>query len=82
MKVSKLNSDGSQEVLVQTTRDEYHSITDSQSRERYIARYGDQDLQFSVEKQVFEVINNPSFQLQRKRYIEAKVNDCLRWGCE
>jgi hypothetical protein len=79
MKISEINLTG-QEIRVQTKTDAWAIIWSEYQLQMYIQEFGDVEI---IEKDNcenwFEV---PAFKDQIASYVEMKIADCARWGCE
>jgi hypothetical protein len=79
MKISEINLTG-QEIRVQTNTDAWAIIWSEYQLQMYIQEFGDVEIvERQHDKGWFEV---PAFKEQIASYVEMKIADCARWGCE
>ena len=66
-------------IRVETTTDAYQILGDGWSLTNYIKQYGDVEVEYDSQYNVYRV---PAFQAKIEQYSNAKAADCKIWGCE
>ena len=85
MRLSQVNitaTNGNEGIRVQTTTDAYRVMWIDERfgdvhRERYIEQFGDVDVEYDAEDNVYRVL---AFKAERDNYCAAKAEHCRRWG--
>jgi hypothetical protein len=79
MKISEINLTG-QEIHVQTKTDAWAIIWSEYQLQMYMQEFGDVEIvEKPDDKGWFEV---PAFKDEIASYVEMKIADCAKWGCE
>jgi len=76
MKASEINV--TKDVRIETKTDAYRILGSPAELDRYVAQYGDVDVEYDSDCRVYRV---PTFKAIRDAYIIVKAAACTRYGC-
>ena len=80
MKVSEINiTDETKRIAVETPTDAQRLLYSERQRERYIAEFGDVEVEYDTYYKKYTV---SAHKLQRDSFIAAKAAHCTKWGSE
>jgi len=80
MRVSEINiTDETKRIAVETPTDAQRLLYSERQRERYIAEFGDVEVEYDTYYKKYTV---SAHKLQRDSFIAAKAAHCTKWGSE